>query len=885
MEGKWPLVGRGMELERFLRAIENSNISGVVLAGAPGVGKTSCLRAALDRAEAAGFSTKWIVGSSSSTPIPLGPFAHLLPDHPADSLGRTNLLRWAADVVCGEAGDRRLVLGVDDAHLLDDLSAELVHHVAAVQGVFIVAAIRTGEPVPQPITDLWKNEIAERHELHPLSRGQVGQILTEVLGPNVEDGTVDALTRVSQGNALFLRELVHEGLELKSLAEINHVWAWRGRFATTPRLTELVETRLGNLGTEERDAAEVVAAADRIEAEILTSIASSATVEQLERRGVVEVLTEGRRMYVRLSHPLYTEVLRSRTPGVRARSIRRSLVEALERFQAGRREDLLRLATWRLEAGMAGEPHLMLRGARRAIAAFDFRLAERLARAALDGGGGRHALLTLSEALVGQGQFEDAETLLSEAADSTDDDEARTILAVVRSSNLFWHLARASQAEDLLLRTEGSVAHPQLRQDLSAARIPILMFGGRTEDAITTAIELFETPGVSPRALALAGPMVAWSLNIAGRSDEVLPLIEAAFEKAPQDIENSPFAPQWLESQRSGVLVFKGHLDAAAIEIGKIYRGMSEENDPSAALLAFALSWVSKLQGRVREAVKWLLESQSWLLDCDVYNVRSAVQGDMAHCHALLGQLDLAEAALEESLSARVDSFKMDEVHIGMGRAWRAVAKGEISAGTEIAFETAKSVGAMGQRWHEAAALHDVARLGSPERVATRLSELAEVVDGDLVPAYADHAEALVKKNGPRLERVSDRFEELGAHLFAAEAAAQASIVHRGSGRMGSAQAAAARSGVLAGRCEGARTPALLESDLAVPLTRREWEIATLAAHGLSNQEIAHRLVVSVRTVDNHLHHVYTKTGVSGRAKLRWVLGLTHDGNARLRAG
>jgi DNA-binding NarL/FixJ family response regulator len=51
-------------------------------------------------------------------------------------------------------------------------------------------------------------------------------------------------------------------------------------------------------------------------------------------------------------------------------------------------------------------------------------------------------------------------------------------------------------------------------------------------------------------------------------------------------------------------------------------------------------------------------------------------------------------------------------------------------------------------------------------------------------------------------------------------------------------------------------------------LTSREKEVARLAAQGLSNQVIAHQLFLSVRTVEAHLSHVYTKLGVTGRAEL-----------------
>jgi DNA-binding CsgD family transcriptional regulator len=57
-----------------------------------------------------------------------------------------------------------------------------------------------------------------------------------------------------------------------------------------------------------------------------------------------------------------------------------------------------------------------------------------------------------------------------------------------------------------------------------------------------------------------------------------------------------------------------------------------------------------------------------------------------------------------------------------------------------------------------------------------------------------------------------------------------------------------------------------------VPLSRREAEIAQLAAMGLASKEIADRLFLSVRTVSNHLQNVYTKMGVASRAELAEAL-------------
>src|SRR5260370_42189839 len=51
-------------------------------------------------------------------------------------------------------------------------------------------------------------------------------------------------------------------------------------------------------------------------------------------------------------------------------------------------------------------------------------------------------------------------------------------------------------------------------------------------------------------------------------------------------------------------------------------------------------------------------------------------------------------------------------------------------------------------------------------------------------------------------------------------------------------------------------------------LSDREGQIAALAAAGLSNRAIAAHLYISVRTVDNHLHHAYEKLGIAGRDEL-----------------
>ena len=56
-------------------------------------------------------------------------------------------------------------------------------------------------------------------------------------------------------------------------------------------------------------------------------------------------------------------------------------------------------------------------------------------------------------------------------------------------------------------------------------------------------------------------------------------------------------------------------------------------------------------------------------------------------------------------------------------------------------------------------------------------------------------------------------------------------------------------------------------------LSERELEIIELVAKGLTNQEIGETLMISKRTVDNHVSNVFNKTGAKNRvALLNWAM-------------
>jgi predicted ATPase len=250
----WPLVGRQSELEALAADIRDARGGGVVLAGAAGVGKTRVAREALALAQAAGRDVDWVTATRAAASIPFGAVSHLLPA--AERLGddRLDTLRRAAALLAERNRGRPLVLGVDDAHLLDDASAALVHLLALRGLAVLLVTVRTGAPAPDSVVALWKDGLAHRLDLSALAPEATAELLGRALGGPVDGVTRQEVLRVSEGNPLYLRELVLGGWETGALRQVEGVWRWTGELAGATRLGELVEVRLDTLAEMGRTA-------------------------------------------------------------------------------------------------------------------------------------------------------------------------------------------------------------------------------------------------------------------------------------------------------------------------------------------------------------------------------------------------------------------------------------------------------------------------------------------------------------------------------------------------------------------------------------------------------------------------------------------------------
>jgi len=881
MELVWPLIGRSAELDRVDRLLRSGG-GAVILAGAAGVGKTRLATECLARAEASGYVPVRASATSATSGLPFGAFAHLLPDR-MGAPSKTNLLRQVARSIVARGGDRTVAILVDDAHLLDDSSAALTHQLVQAGDILVIATVRSGAAASDAVIALWKDELAQRLEVLPLAPEQVEELLTATLGGPMDASSLHLFQERAAGNALFLRELVLGALETGSLTRTSGGWRLTGELPLSSRLTEIVDSRLATLSEDERRALGVIAIGEPLAVETFRALEPAFDIEVLENKGLVNVERHDRRLLLRVGHPLQGEVMRAKLSQLTIRSTSARLAEAVEGFGARRRTDVLAVGVWRLEGGGPTRPDLMLGAALTARQRNDFGLAERLARAAVDAGAGFDAAVLLGEVLWQQGRAGEAagqlESLLPEAIT----DEQKVHLATTRMEVVDLGLNHFEASLNVAEEAELSIENPAYRDQIAAERARVLGRHGRNREAAEIVDPLIDR--AQGRALIAACFAAATSMSVTGQFRRGLEATEIG-HRAHLQWDGPPigYPPAMHFALRGLLYQYAGYLkESVEISTAQHALGVSEHSPVAIGFFSLNLGIVAVFQGKGETALKRGHESSAMFQRIGFPLMERTALTILAGGHALRGDSAEARRTLAQLDALGVPVSDLGGSQVLISRAWTEVAAGEIGRAVEVLYEAVDLARWSGAGQYESWALHDLTRLGKAAEVAPVLRNLCAAVEGPFTTARAAHAAALAGNDAAGLERSSETFEQIGCFLVAAEAAADAAVIRRREGDPRKAAAAERRSVLLAGLCEGARTPALLTAaPTRAALTARELEIATLAASGMADKQIAQKLLLSHRTVENKLHSVYEKVGVSGRNELAEVLrNTTAFGSAR----
>lgn len=869
----WPFVGRAAELCDALDAVRpGSEFRGVVFCGEAGVGKTTLARAVAEQLAPEGWTVQSVLGTETGRAVPLGAFHRAL--EIVDAREPAVMLASAYRNLAGEDG---VVTVVDDAQYLDPLSALLVHQLAVSGSPRLIVTIRSGEATPDAVAALWKDDLLLRVDVRPFTQAETVEMIASVLDGDVDDRLVDQLHRVSEGSPLVLRGLLTAGRADGALCERDGRWCLSGRLRAGPDLTELVESRIASLDSDEADVIEYVCTAELLDWEVLRSLCDSDAVSRVERRGLIHFVTDADHTLVQPGHSIIGEVVRRRCGVARARELNTALaqqgskhIRRVSNHPDGPRHDVrarIRLAQFMMKSDVSPDLEAILHAAESAVTMANLELGEELARFVFDRGGDISAAIVLADAISWQGRGADAEAILGNFDPDGTDELMCVRWGCLRAANLFFGGGDADAAQAVLDTVRGRVGSETMLSLVTAMEAAVTFFGGNLPPAITVGRAVLDEDAM-PMAIVWAALATAGSLALVGRFAEVPAVAEQGLRAA----ERCESGPQRYALGMAEVLALtgRGDLDAAQ-RVCERYDDMTA-GVPQAQAIVTALSGrVELARGSIAHACEALRKSLWTMAESLPTGWVMLVAAWLTHGEGVRGNIEAATAALARAEEVAGPQVAVFQPELELARSWVQAASGQTTSARSHAIRAAQTARRAGMHAVEATALHTAVRFGDRSQ-SVRLAALAAQLDSPLPTAMFEHGRGLAEHDGDLLSEATDQFYRIGAWAMAADAAAHASREFARSGNRIKELEASTRAHWLASRC-GLRTPATAEIERPLPITDREREIANLVGAGLTNREIADRLSVSPRTVDGHLYRIFAKLGIEDRDQLARLIG------------
>jgi DNA-binding CsgD family transcriptional regulator len=922
------IIGRDEELdsvEAFLAEVREGPRA-LVLFGEPGIGKTILWSAAVEVASRSFGSVLTCLGVEAEASLSFTALSDLLGgvlDEVMASLAppRRRALEVALlladpggnppdthgvglavlDVLRALAVRGPVLVALDDVQWLDPASAgvlQIAFRRLRDERIGVLATVRgtPGTSAPLQLDRSFPDDRLTLLSLRPLSLGALHQLLVERTGLRSTRSELVRILELSRGNPFFALELGREMLRTGARAVA-------GRSLRVPdSLRALLGGRLAQLPAETADVLLEAAALARPTVELVA--AAHGDIERVREAlgsAVREDLVELDDSRIRFAHPLLSSICYEQSPVWKRRAIHQALAGAVADVEERARH--LALAAEGPDAAVAAEldraaEQAASRGAtpaaaelcelaaqltpddpprargRRMRAAHFHRLAGDSSRAAgilevllvQAEAGSERADVLFAKASMMKGDQSTMLKVCDEALAEAGDDDARAarVLALRTWVNILADahasladsrraLERAERASDeaLLAAVIGRVAQAEVwTVEITPG---LLERGAEIEQRLGLAVDYRASPSLYLTRLQMR-------LGEVDRPRRTLEVMEAT--AAARGDESTRTLVLWYLSQVDWTA---GHLETALEHATAAYERSQQ----------IAISGESSWSGRV----KALIETDIGLVD----EARASAEEGLAFaidtsndifvilCQATLGRLELVEGNLEAA------GGHLRELPA------RLLAGGWSDPSQPVWADTIETLIALGEleqaRSYLDAYAANAERLGSPAAIAgaARCQGLLAAAEGDPDAAFAAFQLSLgelgrityplelgrtllclgvVRRQGRQkkaareeLEQALAIFEECGARPWAARTRAELERI-------------------------GGRRPA------SEALTGTERRVASLAAEGRSNREIAAELFMGVSTVEAHLSHAYRKLGIRSRASLARAI----DADARTNA-
>ncbi len=820
-----------------------------LIRGVAGAGKTTLAAAVAQTLGAQGATVLPIIGIRELSAVPLAAMAPVLAL--ASAVGELpaaeRLQRLFSVVSSPSDGVGGYVLAIDDAPFLDLMSASAVYQLVRVYGMRCVMTARTEHPLVGPLARLFDEDLVDAVELRGLSDEQASRAVQQAIGGPLEPRSLRRLVRLAAGNPLFLRELTIAAEQ-------------RDAIHSTPRGLEIdvlrlpsqlrdgISARFGDLDPIDRRAVELLAVAEPVPLDAL----EPASLQRLTSALLVSMTESG----LRLAHPLFAEVILSEL-SVADAAERRLLAASLLELGETTEDARFRVVCLRLAAGAVLPTPELVWASQYAEWLNDHAISLQLADAAVAVERTVSTVTARAIALSWGHRWDEAESAFRQATEIAHTEADRALVAFGHGTHLAFGRGDARAAVALGEAALSRIADNDLRAELEGQVVKWRLVGG---EPLSGAVPL--VAGVSIHIVLV----IALRAVFAGDIDGATAAIAAGKPLIDSGRTSLPHARDLFEVAEVCTMIYRGQIDEARERATARWK---EPFNPAAGTFAYVLGLIELHAGRIAECLEVTnsaIEQLDWL---DFAGFRLPAIALRAAANARLGNGVAARIDLD-SLPDSIRSNANVLAQCGEAEAWMLAHDDRIDEAAAAITETAVALAALGHWGVVAAAAHIAVRLGSPNLVIDLARSAAEHAPGAFVDAIALHAAAALDRDAEALMIAAHALADAGQRGSAIDAADHAAELFRGQ-RAGESERKAVR--FAAGLALESSDFRLRRSvDRADELTERERAVAEAAAGRESSREIAERLGLSVRTVENHLARVYRKLGVGSRAELRGEL-------------
>ncbi|MFE7845518.1 LuxR C-terminal-related transcriptional regulator [Microbacterium sp. NPDC057407] len=842
------LLGRDRDIALALNLILSGNSVDVV--GGRSSGRTAFVRELSTRLEQLGWSVTRLRGVASLRQHPLA--ALQLVGLTAPNEQRIGLLRSFAELLEKRLAAPRSVVVVDDWDDLDESSWG------------IVEGVRRSLAVPAVVSRL--EERGARHtpsgqesstlepafviEMSPLRFDDLEAVIAAELGGPVELSTISRIYAKSAGVVGLALAIATVAVQEGRLREVDGVWS-AARDLWSSGLRGIVEAHLEHLGPDAKDALELIGLVGGADIDTIRKLVDWPLLELLEQRGMIQLVSSGSRQLVSVVPPLLVEFYRHEPLAVRRMRLIAFVDAKLgsdkgsitpQRPPEAPEQDaaLVRLVQERARTG-----HIVARAQWEAspdpATALDYLQALMAVAAPADmiehvistTDPGTGDALSRAQYAVLRARWRAAATASLEmglAELRAHGDALGDYGGIVRAGEVTLTCEWAAIPEDYADRLEVKEDMPDpVRAALWDAQLLVLVMLGRCSDAL----RVYAMYEADRRAGALMAPET--------RALHTTALMGAGFPS-----QAVPRAMRDMDEALGLLDVGAARSHGAVAALCQLAAGDNDVVDELVGTLFAAGPFPPTAAG----------QRQMLLSTAAVAAIR---RGNVGTGESYIRELNAMNAP-DGLLPAQSRSFAGAQIHAFNGQLGRAA---------EMLWEDGKRLWERGGRY-----AGTISMLNSCELVPrrNRLPQVVEAVaaqDSPLLQAHLAFVKALIEEDPDQLEQAFPLLRSTGRNGLAIAALRHAVRLHTAAGDDTRAVAAEAALNDYVRGLPHRRFDVDRFLSSAVALTEREEEVAGLVAAGLTNPEIANQLVVSVRTVESHMHRIIRKLNVANRQGLK----------------